>query len=253
MLVAGLLTAALTACGEASSPAVSAQPAPEGTRWVGYRDVVVAVPDWWTTGETECMATPVETTVYFDLGGTVDCETPTSEAVREVSALAVLDGRKGYGELLLRDAVAVGEADGRDVVERDGCEEYFDRVCRRVFGVPSEGVVFAVTIHDAADGDYAAIRDSVRVLPDGQTTVPLATAGGWTPSWGAEPRAVDSLVQAIEGAGLQTEVVTPEPAPGGDVADLPEGSLLDVDPALGSVVDDGAAVTITVMGPRPGR
>lgn len=213
--------------------------------------VVLAVPEWWTTGETQCLA-PVETTVYFDQGATVACAARAPRAVREVSALAVLDGRRGYGELLIRDMEPTGEVAGMGVVERDGCEEWFEGVCRRVFAVPEAGVVFAVTIHDAADGDYAAIRDSLRVLPEGKTNVPLASADGWTPSWGEEPPAAAAVVEAVEEAGLHAEVTTERPEETtGLIADLARRSLLDVQPAMGSVVDVGDTVEITVSGPRP--
>ena len=68
---------------------------PEGSRWVGYDGVVVAVPDWWTTGETQCGA-PVEDTVYFDSGAVYDCSDPADPAtVQEVSSLAVLRDQRG--------------------------------------------------------------------------------------------------------------------------------------------------------------
>jgi hypothetical protein len=78
---------------------VSVEPAPpHGTRWVGYGQVVVAVPDWWTTGETSCLA-PVEDTVYFDPSVQADCqESPATSAVREVSAFAMLDASQGYAQ-----------------------------------------------------------------------------------------------------------------------------------------------------------
>jgi len=115
-------------------------------RWVGSGQVVVAVPDWWTTGETRCLA-PVEDTVYFDMAATADCDdAPAPAAVREVSALAVLDADSGYGEMVVREMAPIGEVNGREVVERENCEEWFDGVCRRLFAVPSEGVAFAVTI-----------------------------------------------------------------------------------------------------------
>lgn len=211
------------------------------------------MPKWWSTGETECL-TPAETTVYFDTGAVVDCAIPSPGAVDEVSALAVLDVSGGYGEKLVRESRPIGEVSGRELVERDGCERCFEGVCRKVFAVPEEGVVFAVTIHDEVDGDYGTIRDSVRILPDDMTTVPLATRDGWTPSWGAEPRTVDAVVKAVESAGLRAEVVTaerPKARNAGLVADLPKGSLLDVEPSLGSVIDVGGTVTITVSGPRP--
>jgi hypothetical protein len=253
----------LAGCGAAETPVAgpdnrsdgwSGSP-PADTRWVGYGQVVVAVPQWWTTGETECL-TPAETTVYFDTGAVVDCAIPTPGAVDEVSALAVLDARSGYGEKLLSESKPIGEVSGPELLERDGCERWFEGVCRKVFAVPEAGVVFAVTIHDEGDGDYETIRDSVRVLPDEMTTVPLATRDGWTPTWGAEPRAVDAVVRAVEGAGLRAEIVTaerPRARNASLVADLPKGSLLDVDPALGSVIEDGGTVTVTVAGPRPRR
>jgi hypothetical protein len=224
---------------------------PEGMRWVGMSGVVVAVPDWWTTGETQCLA-PVEDTVYFDSSAVADCdESPSPATVREVSALALLDATHGYGEFQVRDMQAAGTADGHEVLEADGCEGWFDGVCRRMFAVPSKGVLFAVTIADEGDGSYDVIRDSLRVLPDDLTTVPLAVHDGWTPTWGAEPGTTDALVDEIRSADLQVQVVTPEPHSEGDqgmYADLPPGSFLEASPALGSVIEKRGTVTVTVMG-----
>jgi hypothetical protein len=127
-------------------------------------------------------------------------------------------------------------------------------VCRRLFAVPDEGVAFAVTIAETGDGSYEEIRDSVQILPDHLTTVPLATTDGWTPAWGAGPRVTDALVAALEDAGLvvETETAVPEGDALADYASFPAGSLLDVSPVLGSVVETGGTVRITVAGPRPG-
>lgn len=254
LVVALLATGCGTEDGAGRGQEVWSASPPEGMRWVGHGRVVVAVPEWWTTGETDCLA-PVETTVYFDSGAITDCAPSMPEAVDEVSALAVLDARSGYGEKLVGESEPAGEVSGRDLVERDGCERWFEGVCRQVFAVPGEGVVFAVTIHDEGDGDYEQIRDSLRILPEGWTTVPLATADGWTPTWGAAPAAADAVVKAIEAAGLRAEVVTADRPTGAnvDIADLPEGSLLDVDPSMGGVIDVGGTVTLTVSGPRPRR
>ena len=234
---------------ETTMPAFGAPP--EGTRWVGRDGVVVAVPDWWTTGDTRCYA-PVEDTVYFDPSATVDCSDPDyDQSVDEVSALAMLDGTQGYGELVTRDMEPVGTVDGHEVVESPQCEEWFEDVCRRLFAVPSRGVVFAVTIDEPGDGAYVEIRDSLRILPDGMTTVPIAIDQGWTPSWGSDPDAADALVDAIREAGLVVDVVTPEPREDRDTvmyADLPPGSFLGADPDLGSVIEEGGTVTVSVMG-----
>ncbi|MDF1604825.1 hypothetical protein [Nocardioides sp. YIM 152315] len=236
----------LTGCGQGDGPASDA---PEGTRWVGSGRVVVAVPDWWTTGETQCLE-PVEDTVYFDSGALTDCaDEPAPSEVRAASTLAVLESGHGYGEHLLTRMEPAGEVDGREVLELDGCDGWFPGVCRRVLAVPSEGVVLAITVADAADGDYDEIRDSLRVLPEGQTTVPL-DVDGWTPTWGAEPRAAHALVRTLERAGLRVEVVEVEPSARDDAGSgttLPSGSLLDVEPALGSVIDEGGTVTVSVL------
>ena len=250
-LAAVALTAVISGCGTAQGEAVWQATPPEDTRWVGLGQVVVAVPEWWTTGETQCLA-PVEDTVYFDQAAVADCaDAPSAGVVREVSALAVLDGTQGYGELQIRGMRAIGEVGDHEVLEREGCEEWFEGVCRRMFAVPAEGVVFAVTIAEAADGSYEEIRDSLRVLPEDMTTVPLRTADGWTPSWGAEPRAVEALAVALDRAGLRVQIVTADRTgedSAGLVADLPPGALLDVSPDLGSVIDVGGTVTITVAG-----
>ena len=225
---------------------------PQGTRWVGVDDVVVAVPEWWTTGETRCGA-PVEDTVYVDVSAVYDCsDAPRDAEVREVSALAVLDPTMGYGELQLRSMQPVGEVGAHEVVELAGCEEWFPGVCRRLFAVPDLDVALAVSIAEEGDGSYEAIRDSVRLLPEGLTTVPLSTSSGWTPGWGAEPAAVDDLVMVLERAGLRVVVEEEAPAESGDTAittgPLRPGTLLGVSPDLGSVVEVGATVTVTVAG-----
>jgi hypothetical protein len=204
---------------------------PEGTRWVGYDAVAVAVPDWWTTGETQCGA-PVEDTVYFDSGAIVDCSAPRYDAAAdEVSSLAVLRDNGRYGE---------DELDG-------SCQAWFPGVCRRLFAVADSDVIFAVTIDEHGDGDFEEIRASARELPDGVTTVPLEV-DGWTPSWGEDPAVARALVDAIEAAGLEVEVEVADPDRNGDVADLPRGALLDVEPALGTPIEVGDRVKVTVMG-----
>ena len=235
--------------GESAVGASTALPAaPEGMRWVGMDDVVVAVPDWWSTGETQCGA-PVEDTVYFDAAAVYDCEDPADPAtVREVSALAVFDGTCCYGEWKLRTMEPV---DGSPAVDQAQCDDWFEGVCRRLFALPGTDVMFAVTIAEEGDGSYETIRDSVRRLPDGMTTVPLKVSGGWTPTWGAEPEAAQELGQVLERAGLRVDVERVRPDEGRDAglrADLPRGSLLEVSPSLGSVVEDGATVTVTLAG-----
>jgi hypothetical protein len=221
---------------------------PDESRYVGAGRAVVAVPEWWTTGETQCL-TPVETTVAWFSGAVADCVDPVPPGVvREVSFLEVMDATSGYGEHLLRSMEPVASESGVEVLELPGCEKWYPGTCRRLFAVPSEGVAFGVTLADAGDGDYETIRDSLRILPDGATTVPIDVGfGGYTPGWGDGPEVVRSLVRRIEAAGLRAEVVQPPPpGPGDDVADLVSGSYLGAEPAPGSPIAAGGTVTVTV-------
>ena len=56
----------------------------------------------------------------------------------------------------------------------------------------------------------------------------------------------------MKDAGLSVEIKSVERSKdddgGADYASFPEGSLLDVSPALGSVIDVGGTVTVTVSG-----
>lgn len=263
--VALLLTALLTGCGAlVSDPAdPAADPAtnpatdpPAGdVRWVGARGVAVAVPDWWTTGETRCLK-PVETTVYAESGAMTDCAEPepTDAELDEVSSLAVIDLTSGLGQALVARMRPAGEVDGREVLELEGCDPQLPGRCRRVFAVPSEDVAFGVVIADSGDGSHRAIRESLRVLPDGTTTVPIAWDDDlWvTPSYGSPPEVVGRYQRALEAAGLEVRVeVAPLPGEGdvagGTVSDLPPGSLLGVEPQPGTPVDLGSVVTVTVM------
>jgi hypothetical protein len=240
----------LVACGEAptAAPEPDLLPAPDGMRWVGEAGVVVAVPDWWTTGETQCGA-PVEDTVYADAAATYDCPDPADPAtVREVSALAVLDGTCCLGEFERRTMEPV---DGRqDLVERPGCEDSLPGVCRHLFAVPDTDVVFAVTMTEDGGATWQQVRDSARTLPAGLTTVPLSVAGGsrWTPGWGEEPPTADSYARAVRQAGLRVETVVEELDDDGDHGSFVTGSLLEIDPAPGSVVEPASTVTLIVSG-----
>jgi hypothetical protein len=258
LVVAGGVSMRLLTDEPPNDVAASGVPAPpQGMRWVGVGRVVVAVPEWWSTGETQCLA-PVEDTVYFDQAAQADCaDAPSLAEVREVSALAVLDATSGYGENELRSMRSIGEVDGREILERPDCNDWFEGICRRLFAVPSEGVVFAVTIAESGDGNYAEIRDSLWILPAGMTTVPLVTSDGWTPTWGAPPDTADALAEKLKDAGLVVKTEVTDPSSTGDravlIADLPAGSYLGVSPELGSPIEVGGTVTITVMGHPDGQ
>lgn len=240
----------LVACGGDTTSADddAALPAPAGMRWVGEAGVVVAVPDWWSVGETRC-GVPAETTVYADAAATYECADPVvARTVREVSHLGVLDATCCTGEQELRGMVPVPGRD--DLVERPGCAAWLPGECRHLFAVSGTDVVFAVTTRDDAGATWQEIRDSARTLPAHLTTVPLSAAGHRrTPAWGAEPPAADDYAEALRAAGLEVERETAEREDdGGDYGQFVTGSLLEVAPRPGSVVERGATVTLTVSG-----
>lgn len=253
LLLAGLLL--LTACGGGSSSATDGglPDPPEGHRWVGYAGVAVAVTDWWTTGETQCLK-PVEDTVYVDTGAITDCagDEPSRRTLAEVSSLAVMDARSGLGEAYRREMQPLPGHPG--ILELEGCQRWVVETCRRVFALEGTDVVFAMSLVDAEDGDYELTRDSVRRLPDGMTTVPIA-AGRFPriPVWGDEPSFARTYVKAVEAAGLTPDVTYLDVERGGtgDPASFPRGHLLDVRPQPGTPIEEGGTVEITLMGENP--
>ncbi len=163
----------------------------------------------------------------------------------------MLDSRSGHGEFLTRTMQPIAEVSGHEVVEAKECDDWFEGICRQLFAVPDEGVVFAVTLTEDGGATYEEIRDSVRILPEALTTVPLAVEAGWTPTWGAEPRDAQDLIKALKRAGLLVEIETADmeaDSRTGLGAGLAKGSLLDVQPTLGSIIDVGGTVTVTLAG-----
>ena len=83
---------------------------PEGYRWVGDRGVVVAVPNWWTTGDTSCLL-PVEDTVYVETGGITDCVSNSPNGTHlQVSSLAVIATGRAHGERIVDDLPQTGRS-----------------------------------------------------------------------------------------------------------------------------------------------
>lgn len=226
----------------ATDPAGALPAPPTGTRWVGTGRVVVAVPVGWTTGGTTCFE-PVEDTVYVDTGAIADCgNPPRREDVDAASSLAVLDS--AYAEAQIPQMEPLRQVAGREVVELPRCDRWQSGQCRHLFAVPDEGVVLAVRIAEPGDGDWKQIRDSLRILPDGLTTVPLGVRQrrGVVPVPGGG--VADQLAATITAVGLEADVVVVPPG-----ADAPAGTVVDVSPPLGSVVEEGATVTVSVADP----
>jgi hypothetical protein len=212
--------------------------APDGMRLVGMGQVVVAVPERWSTGDTAC-GIPGRETVYFpsyDADTFVDCLAPEvdqpggSLAIMSVDSLqgrdlASVNLDEGYGAL--SDETINGLAVKRGF---HGCppQAPFCPYASEVMVVPEAGVVFVVSAADERlnpTNERSAVLDSVRALPDGFTTVPYVAPG--TPRSAAEA--------TLEEAGL-------DPVAASDV----NGPVLDTDPVAGSVLrlDDPVSLDI---------
>jgi hypothetical protein len=221
---------------------------PDGTRLVGMGRAVVAVPSSWSTGETRCLK-PVGDTVYAESGAMTDCsDEPTPDELSAASSLAVSSGENNYGFVRMDDMAPAGTVDGADVLEAEVVCRADDLppACSQEFAVPSEMVAFRVTVSGVdAEAGVVAIRASLRILPEGYTAVPLSFGQFGDTPWKGMPAAyVEKLAVAIERAGLRVRLVE-EYRDG-----MTTGSYLYAEPALGTPLEVGATVTLTVSAGR---
>lgn len=202
-------------------------PPPAGMRWQGIHGVVVAVPDSWQTQGQPC-AWGNEAAVRFVLRNAPIFNCPNL-APGEVPSSALLVGPVGVQGLAdprtLRHHVTV-----HGLAVRDGgvrCGDGLPRRCTVAFVVPSAEAAFEVVYSGhAAQRFVRAVRDSVRLLPDGYTTVPAIPYG--TP--------VGRAKTTLTAAGLSGQA-SRVPFPHSVVGTLPEA---------GTVVKEGTSVALTI-------
>jgi hypothetical protein len=121
-------------------------------------------------------------------------------------------------------------ADGTVVTEAPVlCIDSFPESCSFQVAVPSEDAYFVLSVPDMSQHRFVQeVRDSLRVLPEGFTTVPAIDFGSTS--------SVASL--ALTDAGLKPRTPTPD-------VNL---EVVATDPAAGSVVRLGAVVTLLPRG-----
>jgi hypothetical protein len=209
-------------------------PVPAGRRLVGVGQTAIAVPDDWATNAIQC-GTAVRPTVVVDV------------PVIETCGLVTPD---------VHDNVWIDEGGNRAMFspdvdfEIDGVAAQRDTpVCTRYRGSIAQcsGTVFVPSANASYRAQAATaqrveeILSWIRVVPD-LVAVPGfgdANVAHQDDDAGAHYRA------ELEGAGLLVEVRT-EPRPGQE-----PGSVLDVSPRPGTMVDPGETVTVTeVAEPR---
>jgi hypothetical protein len=197
-----------------------------GTRLVGMNGVMVSVPQDWATDRVKC-GTAMADTVFFDSGEYRLCRvTP----VPRVSVLSISDvGENGSAFQLAQEARQPTRVDGVEAFRRPTyhyappCPDATscgDRYIGTLY-VPSLGVVFSVS--SPSRGVVDPILDSAHLIPHGYQAIP----------------AFASLPDARAfGFDVSSQA---EYAPSRS-----ENSILSVDPPIGSVVPDGAAIRVTV-------
>ncbi|WP_270889053.1 PASTA domain-containing protein [Pedococcus sp. 5OH_020] len=223
----------------ADQPAVpanepAAHPAiPSGMRLVGLNDVVVAVPQSWSTNDVRC-GTPVASTVLYDLRVTTACLVPARPGVNIVRIFDTDSAEMGSVKRgALRKATINGVA-----VERSGvsCLLSDPPKCVESLVVPSAHVAFRVEVNDGSN-IMNAITESLHSLPAGWVTVPAPPVADPAQA----PRSAD-MVAELQRVGLVPQVVR-QRVPG-----VPAGQLLSQSPAVGLPVRVGSTVTITETG-----
>lgn len=207
-----------------------AAPTP-GTRLVGTGQVAVAIPAGWADGQASCNS-PVKDTAFFPWPQ--DCV----GLDRYVSSVAITSGEFTETGTRLSDLEPAGQVEGHQVVANQAtCPVGQGESCGQVFGIPDLDAYFTVTIPAEEAGgainQIDAIRNSLTVLPDDQTTVPFVAPGA----------SVSQMRAALEAAGLAAAVNQQTCPP---TASCKIG-VLGTTPAAGSVVPAGSTVTINVM------
>jgi hypothetical protein len=239
-VAAAVAVLALAACSDPATPTQGTPPAspvsppgqwtpaapepPDGFRWVGVDELVVAVPVAWETQIEPC-APPDGDVVHFvgRASAQLDCETvPT----RGVSSLSIAPAGSG-GAIPLGRSVDLGiEIDGTHVTTSDvTCRTSSVGPCSLTF--LAAGTAFRVHYRGPEPQAFvAAVRDSLTRLPAGLTTVPFFDYG----------TAVDDAQQQLSTVGLEgrsPEVDWPHYATG-------------TEPVAGSVVPEGSTVDLRI-------
>jgi hypothetical protein len=195
---------------------------PNGMRLVGYGGVTVSVPQGWSTDQTKC-GQPLADTVYLQTDGQRGC---LVEADGPVNSLAIAATSSFVGQALAGTATEPVEINGISA-RQTGVADEADGTVTQSIVVPEEQVVFTLSVADKPT--LQAIRESLRSLPEGFTSVPFGLAGTANPS------------TLVERAGLEASIVEKARPT------LAGGTLLDVVPAPGSVLALGDGVTLTVV------
>jgi len=143
--------------------------APRGTRWVGFNDVMVAVPASWSVNHTRC-GQPLSDTVEFDDSGAARAcliqSSPERSIVRPVALSSPLGSQwkppPPFWESVKLEGVPASRSPNL-------CEERDPRLCA-VLVVPSRDAAFFVGSPDIET--LSAVLGTAQLIPEGYAAVP---------------------------------------------------------------------------------
>jgi hypothetical protein len=228
VVAAGFVGSEVLTSGDRGDDLVAATP---GTRLVGIGQAAVEVPAAWADGAATCNS-PFKDTAFFPWPQ--DCVGRSSY----VSSVAITSGGFTETGTRLSDLEPAGHVEGHRVVaDTAACAVGQTESCAQVFGIPDLDAYFTVIVREDVDGgaknQVDAIRSSLTVLPDDQTTLPFVPPLG----------SVSQTRAALEAAGLAVVVEQQTCPPNASCV----GGVVSTTPAAGSVVATGSTVTIHVM------
>ncbi len=212
----------LTEPGQAGTTVHEAPTAPDGMRFVGVDNLVVAVPAHWSTNDVHC-GQPLSDTVYYHSDGQRACLVPGEQ---HPATLAIAKVSSAFGEAVMQDAHPTGELGGMAIWKTDVTTVDDNDLFQQAVGVPDLNVLFVATAPSRSAVE--AIVESLRLLPDGYITVPF------DPYWRQD------LATTLREAGLHVQVTKVERP------ELSGGTLVALRPPPGSVIRVGDSVTLTL-------
>ena len=141
--------------------------APDGTRWLGYQGVMVAVPTDWRTQSGGCVDLPLSSTVFFEASQELTCA-----GIRPpgVSSLRIYDGDSEHIEGLLPELGQAPPVNGLNVRRKPTRMEGETEIAEGVLLVETANVLLWADSPDPAVVD--AVLDTARLIPGGYTAVP---------------------------------------------------------------------------------
>jgi hypothetical protein len=216
-----------------TAPVTSPTPTPiaPATRLVGFGHAAIAIPADWPTNKSSC-GTPKQDTVQIDdPSGLHLCQSNRPKGVESVQLTGVPPSLDYHAdETVLIDGV-------RAERQRTSCLGWQGtRVCMGAVGIPSLKVWFYAESSTSPE-EVDRILDRIQILRD-RSGVPSYSSLGGAPT-GPLARSYAPLLAA---AGLEVQykrVKSPN---------YPDGTILGVSPAVGTLLPVGSTVTVTVAG-----